>query len=156
MPSTCSICPSLRARRCTAKSYHLRPASRDLSGSARSGNAHQHAVRDASNTKNPKTLRFRSLQRSNRQQQHALSNRLPTYLQALFHFRSARPSMGSLGLGSDVSSSRSKHLEASRHIFSSQCMQNRHQARRPMQTFISPEDNVEPKGEQLNFRSVRP
>jgi len=32
----------------------------------------------------------------------------------------------------------SKHLEASRHIFSSQCNQNRHQAKKPMQTFISP------------------
>ena len=33
-----------------------------------------------------------------------------------------------------------KHLEASRSIFSSQCMQNRHLAIRPMQTFISPKD----------------
>lgn len=29
--------------------------------------------------------------------------RLPSYLQTLFHFRSARPSMASSGLGSDVS-----------------------------------------------------
>jgi hypothetical protein len=37
--------------------------------------------------------------------------------------------MASSGLGSDVSKrsfDRSKHLEASRHIFSSQCKQNRH------------------------------
>ncbi|MEI3856331.1 MULTISPECIES: hypothetical protein, partial [unclassified Ensifer] len=30
----------------------------------------------------------------------------------------------------------SKHLEASRHIFSSQCNQNRHQAKKPMQTLF--------------------
>ncbi len=30
----------------------------------------------------------------------------------------------------------SKHLEASRHIFSSQCNQNRHQALKPMQTYF--------------------
>ncbi|QRM53310.1 hypothetical protein F3Y30_21850 (plasmid) [Sinorhizobium sp. BG8] len=35
----------------------LRPASRDLSGDARSGNIHQHAVRGSSNTKNPGALR---------------------------------------------------------------------------------------------------
>ena len=37
--------------------------------------------------------------------------------------------MVSLGLGSDVSNHKGlKHLEASRHIFSSQCIQNRHQS----------------------------
>src|SRR4029453_2282946 len=30
----------------------------------------------------------------------------------------------------------SKHLEASRHIFSLQCNQNRHQALKPMQTYF--------------------
>ena len=50
--------------------------------------------------------------------------------------------MVSLGLGSDASNHKGlKHLEASRHIFSSQCIQNRHHSLRTMQTFISSEDN---------------
>lgn len=115
----------------------LRPASRDLSGDARSGNIHQHAVRGSSNTKIPGTLRSEAFSDQFANNDHALSNRLPTYLQPLTHFRSARPFMGSQGLGSDASNpTGSKHLEASRHIFSSQCMQNRHLARRPMQTLF--------------------
>ena len=43
----------------------------------------------------------------------------------------------SLRLGSDVLGINPKHLDASRHIFSSQCIQNRHQFLRMMQTFIS-------------------
>jgi hypothetical protein len=43
----------------------------------------------------------------------------------------------SQGLVSDVSGLNPKHLDASRHIFSSQCIQNRHQFLRMMQTFIS-------------------
>jgi hypothetical protein len=56
------------------------------------------------------------------------SDKLPSYLQSFTHIRPARPSKGSSELGSDVSGQNPKHLEASRSIFSSQCMQNRHQA----------------------------
>jgi hypothetical protein len=61
------------------------------------------------------------------------SDKLPSYLQSFTHIRPARPSKGSSELGSDVSGQNPKHLEASRSIFSSQCMQNRHQALKPMQ-----------------------
>ncbi len=44
--------------------------------------------------------------------------------------------MVSQGLVSDVSGINPKHLDASRHIFSSQCIQNRHQSLRTMQTFF--------------------
>ena len=67
----------------------LRPASRDLSGDARSGNIHQHAVRRRPKPSNNK---------------HALSNKLPTYLQPLHQLRSARPSLISMRLGSDAAS----------------------------------------------------
>ncbi len=56
------------------------------------------------------------------------SDKLPSTLQSLHHIRPARPSMVSQELGSDASGLNPKHLEASRSIFSSQCMQNRHQA----------------------------
>ncbi len=56
----------------------LRPASRDLSGSARSGNAHRHAVRGSSNTKTLKARKPRSSNGSITNNKHALSNRLPT------------------------------------------------------------------------------
>ena len=65
----------------------LRPASRDLSGDARSGNIHQHAVRRRPKPSNNK---------------HALSNKLPTYLQSLVCVGSARPSTALTGLGSDA------------------------------------------------------
>ncbi|MGO4441689.1 hypothetical protein, partial [Rhizobium sp. RAF56] len=48
--------------------------------------------------------------------------------------------MVSQELGSDALGLNPKHLEASRSIFSSQCMQNRHQAKMPMQNFISSKD----------------
>ena len=54
------------------------------------------------------------------------SDKLPTYLQSLHHIRPARPSMVSQELGSDVPDISPKHLEASRSIFSSRYMQNRH------------------------------
>jgi hypothetical protein len=56
------------------------------------------------------------------------SDKLPSYLRPLLRFQPARPSTISSGPGSDVSGLNPKHLEASRSIFSSQCMQNRHQA----------------------------
>ena len=65
----------------------LRPASRDLSGDARSGNIHQHAVRRRPKPSNNK---------------HALSNKLPTYLQSLVCVGSARPSTALTGPGSDA------------------------------------------------------
>jgi hypothetical protein len=49
-------------------------------------------------------------------------------LQSFPNLRPARPSKGSPGKGSDALGQNPKHLEASRSIFSSQCMQNRHQA----------------------------
>jgi hypothetical protein len=63
-----------------------------------------------------------------RQTTTAQSDKLPSTLQSLHHFQPARPSMVSQELGSDALSLNSKHLEASRSIFSSQYMQNRHQA----------------------------
>ena len=56
------------------------------------------------------------------------SDKLPTYLQSLFRFRPARPFTTSLELGSDAGS-KTQHLEASRSIFSSRYMQNRHPAK---------------------------
>jgi hypothetical protein len=57
------------------------------------------------------------------QQRTIQSDKLPTYLQLFTRFRPARPSQGSSELGSDMG--QIPHLEASRSIFSSQCMQNR-------------------------------
>lgn len=62
------------------------------------------------------------------EQQTIQSDKLPSTLQSFPYLRPARPSIGSAELGSDVSGQNPKHLEASRSIFSSQCMQNRHQA----------------------------
>ena len=56
------------------------------------------------------------------------SDKLPSYLQSLHHIRPARPSMVSQELGSDAGP-KTQHLEASRSIFSSRYMQNRHQAK---------------------------
>jgi hypothetical protein len=56
------------------------------------------------NTKIPKARKPRSHDGSNNQQQHALSNKLPTYLQPLHCVGSARPSTALTGLGSDISS----------------------------------------------------
>ncbi len=93
----------------------LRPASRDLSGEAVRQHHPTHSQRRA--PKNTPTTN------------HALTTRLPS---------NPRPSSTSGRLDhpwllrdwartfSNDLSSRSKHLEASRHIFSSQCKQNRH------------------------------
>lgn len=89
MPSTCSIRSPYEGTPVHFGAGSLRPASRDLSGDARSGNIHQHAVR-----RKPKP--------SNNT--HALSNKLPTYLQSLHCVGSARPSTALTGLGSDASS----------------------------------------------------
>ncbi|AUW44208.1 hypothetical protein CUJ84_Chr004826 [Rhizobium leguminosarum] len=61
------------------------------------------------------------------EQQTIQSDKLPSYLQSLHHIRPARPSMVSQELGSDIMDKNPRHLEASRSIFSSQCMQNTHQ-----------------------------
>ncbi len=56
----------------------------------------------------------------------------------------ARPSIGSAELGSDVSGQNPKHLEASRSIFSSQCMQNRHQAEADANFYFFKRQNRQP------------
>jgi hypothetical protein len=84
----------------------LRPASRDLSGDARSGNIHQHAVRDDRKHQNPRSLKSPEVpmvQTTNNK--HALSNKLPSYLQSLHQIRSARSSLVSMRLGSDIKNS---------------------------------------------------
>lgn len=106
----------------------LRPASRDLSGDARSGNINPAQPSERRSKEHPNN-------------DHASRTRLPSYLQPLFHVRSARPSMASSGLGSDVSGNRHRHLEASRHIFSSQCKQNRHQSLKRRCKLYFPKDN---------------
>ncbi len=73
------------------------------------------------------------------QQQTIQSDKLPTYLQSFPNLRSARPSKGSSGSGSDIRI-KSRYLEASRSIFSSQYVQNRQTLIRAMQNFISKED----------------
>lgn len=66
----------------------------------------------------------------------------PSYLQSLHQFRPTKPSHGFSGTGlGRFKPFGSKHLEASRHIFSSQCIQNRHLHQMKLQTFISSEDN---------------
>lgn len=91
MPSTCStgLLYWNHAERFTC-SLSLRPASRDLSGDARSGNTNQTRTPDGHPEGHPNNI-------------HAFNDKLPSYLQPLRHFRSARPSMVSSGLGSDVS-----------------------------------------------------
>ena len=105
MPSTCSIRSPFEGTPVHFGAGSLRPASRDLSGDARSGNIHQHAVRDDRKHQNPrslKSLEVPMVQTTNNK--HALSNKLPTYLQSLVCLGSARPSTALTGLGSDVSS----------------------------------------------------
>jgi len=105
MPSTCSIRSPYEGTPVHFGAGSLRPASRDLSGDARSGNIHQHAVRDDRKHQNPrslKSLEVPMVQTTNNK--HALSNKLPTYLQPLHHIRSARSSMVSMRLGSDIPS----------------------------------------------------
>jgi len=80
----------LEPRRAVHLRHILRPASRDLSGDARSGNTNPAWTPEGHSCEHPNN-------------DHASRTRLPSYLQTLFHFRSARPSMVSLGLGSDVS-----------------------------------------------------
>ncbi len=58
-------------------------------------------------------------------------DRLTSYLQSLHQIRPTKPSLVSTELGSDISRNPwdcAKHLEASRSIFSSRYMQNRHPA----------------------------
>ena len=74
------------------------------------------------------------------QQRTIQSDRLPTYLLPLAWLRSARPSSSSPGKGSDMGAN--PYLEASRSIFSSQFLQNRHRACRTMQTFTSSKDDI--------------
>ena len=71
--------------------------------------------------------------------------KLPSYLQSLHHIRPARPSMVSLEPGSDVPNDlidQTKHLEASRSIFSSQCRQNTQSAKADRKTRFSSKDIV--------------
>ena len=79
-----------------------------------------------------RTQILRQVQLQTTNNEHALSDKLPTYLQPLLHIRSARPSTASTGLGSDVSNDLSITLNtwklpdiSSLH----NVMQNRHQAR---------------------------
>ena len=84
------------------------------------------------------------------------SDKLPSYLRPLLRFQPARPSTISSGPGSDVLGLNPKHLEASRSIFSSQCMQNTHQtlrvdakpffSRRQLPSVSTPIDLVELSG----------
>ena len=73
-----------------------------------------------------RTPESRALRRTTpNQRQHAQSDKLPSYLQPLLHIRPARPSMVSSGTGLgrlEQSFDHPQHLEASRHIFSSQCI----------------------------------
>jgi hypothetical protein len=106
----------------------LRPASRDRSDTARSGNG------------NPVVRQMPSIRRQTTTTQ---SDKLPSYLRSLHHIRPARPSMVSSEPGSDVQNDlidQTKHLEASRSIFSSQCRQNTQPAKADRKTFISSED----------------
>ncbi len=64
-------------------------------------------------------------------------DKLPSYIRLLFRFRSARPSTTSLEPASDASGQNPKHLEASRSIFSSRYMQNRHRQKRCKLCFSS-------------------
>ena len=70
-------------------------------------------------------------------------DRLPSYLQSLHQIRPTKPSLVSTELGSDISRNPwdcAKHLEASRSIFSSRYMQNRHTAQSRCKLFTSSED----------------
>jgi hypothetical protein len=94
----------------------LRPASRDLSDDARSGNINPtlsvrdlfaHARQDLAILRSagaPNDWRRAYALPINGQQQQCRKGKLPSYLQSLHHIRPARPSMVSSGLGSDVPS----------------------------------------------------
>jgi hypothetical protein len=152
MPSTCSIQSPLQARRCTARLVSLRPASRDLIRYRAVRQRQSDVPSEIFSLTHERLLRAyapRGRQtigdglpayQTQGQQLNIQSDKLPSYLQSLHHIRPARPSMVSQELGSDASGQVPKHLEASRSIFSSQCMQNRHPSIRTMQTFTSSKD----------------
>jgi hypothetical protein len=105
----------LELRRAAHLQPVLRPASRDM--------IRYRAVRQRQSSRPSDASSLEIKQTTTTQ-----SDKLPTYLQSLHHIRPARPSIGSAELGSDAMGQNPQHLEASRSIFSSQCMQNRHQA----------------------------
>jgi hypothetical protein len=125
------------------RALSLRPASRDLSGDARSGNINQHAVRDlfistlqslaGPSSRNAITNTRLSPAVAKGQQHHVSLSKLPTYPPVLRRFRSARSFPTLTDRSSDVPTGdlhhQPSHLEASRHIFSSQCIQNRPEAK---------------------------
>lgn len=121
MTSTCSIQSSLKARRCTSRSYHQDQLLEISSGDARSGNINPAFPSEEQKLQQQKCLGQAILPTSN---PSTNSGRLSHH-------------MVSQGLVSDVSGINPKHLDASRHIFSSQCIQNRHLPWQKMQTFIS-------------------
>ena|SRR5215217_2565863 len=92
------------------------------------------------NTKIPEARKPRSFDGSTTNNKHALSNKLPTYLQPLHCVGSARPSTALTGLGSDVSS----NLSITINTWKPPDISSLHNVIRtgirldkPMQTFIS-------------------
>ena len=115
-----------------------------MSESARSGNAHRQTIERQSGTpKSPHPFQDTTLSaRQTANNDHALSCRLPTFPKPStasgrldLHTVSNGPGLGR----SDKPSldDPSQHLEASRHIFSSQCIRTGIRLLKPMQTGFS-------------------
>jgi hypothetical protein len=95
--------PHMKARRCTSRPDLKTSFSRSVRGCA--VRQHPSACRqrkpETPKSPNPCGLEVSMVQTTNNK--HALSNKLPTYLQSLHCVGSARPSTALTGLGSDVS-----------------------------------------------------
>lgn len=102
----------LELRRAARLQSVLRPASRDQ--------IRWRAVRQRQSS----TVRQMKAKAS--KQQQCPNDKLPSYIRPLRRVRSARPSTTSSEPASDASGQNPIHLEASRSIFSSRYMQNRH------------------------------
>lgn len=116
-----------------------------MSESARSGNAHQQTIRGDRKHQDPRIHKDTKLDIPNHQQGICLSCRLPTFPKPStasdrldLHTVSNGPGLGRRH--QPPFDDRSQHLEASRHIFSSQCIRTGIRLIKPMQTGFSLKD----------------
>ena len=132
--------PYPQARRCTARSDLQDQLLEIMSESARSGNAHRQILERPSQTPEPPhPLKDTKPDLPNRQQDIRLELQASDLPRTLCSLRPARPSRASNGSGlkrrdPDPCGPQSQHLEASRHIFSSQWFTTGIRLQKPMQT----------------------
>ncbi len=95
----------MKARRCTSRSYLKTSFSRSVRGCAVRQHPSTCRQRKPKTPKSPRPESLEVLMVPTTNNKHALSNKLPTYLQSLHCLGSARPSTALTGLGSDISNS---------------------------------------------------